>query len=462
MIQLEKMTFESFLLRINEMLVDSEESHIFSWTEKIEPFAPIALFQRAEETGKDRIFWMNSTHDFSIVGIGATEKIIAEKDRYTTLQRKWSDVIRSATVFDPYKKEGTGLIALGGMTFDPLHEESGVWESFPTSQLTVPTYSFVQHHDNYYVTVTQKVTSSIDVQQVLSEFASYKQFVHATYTDSDYHTVLSKEEEDCPGWLQSVEEAITEIKQGRAGKIVLARLLRAHLSDKADLSGMLARLKKTQPTSYLFAVEHGDDCFIGATPERLIQVKGDDVLSTCLAGTAPRGKTATEDEKIADDLFNDEKNREEHEHVVQMIRRAIEPFCMNIDIPDEPTVYRLRNLHHLYTPVRATLKEKGSLFAMIEALHPTPALGGVPRDYALEFIREHESVNRGWYGAPIGWVDHSGNSEFAVAIRSGLVRKDEALLFAGCGVMRDSDPQLELEETGIKFLPMLNVLEDKG
>lgn len=461
MIQLEKMTFESFLLRINDMLAESKKPHLFSWTEKVEPFAPIALFQRAKETGKDRVFWMNSAHDFSIVGIGAAEKIVAESDRYTTLQRKWTELVERATVADPYKKEGTGLVALGGMTFDPLHEESKVWENFPTSQLTVPEYTFVQHKDDYYVTVTQKATGSLHVQQMLTEFAAYKQFVTATYEDANYHTVLTKKEEDCSGWLHSVEEAIEEIKQGRAEKIVLARLLRAKLSVKANISGMLTRLKKTQSTSYLFAVEHGDDCFIGATPERLIQVKGDDVLSTCLAGTAPRGKTSAEDEKMAEALFADEKNREEHDHVVQMIRRAIEPFCTNVAIPDEPTVYRLRNLHHLYTPVRATLKEKNSLFAMIQALHPTPALGGVPRDDALKFIREHERVNRGWYGAPLGWLDHTGNSEFAVAIRSGLVRNDEALLFAGCGVMRDSDPQLELEETGIKFLPMLNVLEDK-
>lgn len=460
MIQLEKMTFESFLTEINNELANGKKHYLISWTEKVEPFSPVAIHQKAKESGKDRTFWMNNTHDFTIVGIGVTEKIIAEENRFNTLQQKWNDVVHKATIHDPYQKVGTGLIALGGMTFDPLHTENKLWENFPNSQLTIPEYIFTQYDDHYYVTVTQKVNGLLDVTKLITEFTTYKQFIQATYEEDSYHTIITKEEKEPEKWLQSVSDAITAIKENEAEKIVLARLLQAKLSDRANISGMLARLKETQSTSYLFAAEHDGDCFIGATPERLIQIIGDDVFSTCLAGTAPRGKTDEEDEQIAYNLFNDEKNREEHDHVVQMIRRAIEPFCTDIDIPQEPTVYRLRNLHHLYTPVRAKLAKKDALFSIIEALHPTPALGGVPRDYALAFIREHEPKNRGWYGAPFGWLDHSGNSEFAVAIRSGLMRGDEAYLFAGCGVMRDSDPQLELEETGIKFLPMLNVLED--
>src|SRR5699024_1469651 len=116
MIQLEKMTFGSFLTEINNELANGKKHYLISWTEKVEPFSPVAIHQKAKESGKDRTFWMNNTHDFTIVGIGVTEKIIAEENRFNTLQQKWNDVVHKATIHDPYQKVGTGLIALGGMT----------------------------------------------------------------------------------------------------------------------------------------------------------------------------------------------------------------------------------------------------------------------------------------------------------------------------------------------------------
>src|SRR5699024_10102249 len=124
----------------------------------------------------------------------------------------------------------------------------------------------------------------------------------------------------------------------------------------------------------------------------------------CLAGTAPRGKTRKDDEKLADELLHDEKNLEEHAYVVQMIKDSIEQYCEDIDIPEEPVIYPLRNLQHLYTPVKANLKNGHSVFDIVKKLHPTPALGGLPRDKALQFIRNEEYLDRGWYGAPIGWL----------------------------------------------------------
>jgi len=143
-----------------------------------------------------------------------------------------------------------------------------------------------------------------------------------------------------------------------------------------------------------------------------------------------------------------------------MIRNSIENYCSDVQIPKEPIIYPLKNLQHLYTPVTATLKNGQSIFDIIKQLHPTPALGGVPREKSLAFIRDHELLDRGWYGSPVGWLDSNQNAEFAVAIRSGLIQGDEASLFAGCGIMKDSDPEAEYEETNIKFLPMLSVLEE--
>lgn len=272
-------------------------------------------------------------------------------------------------------------------------------------------------------------------------------------------SVLKKSEIEPAQWKKTVTKAREEIRKGHAKKIVLAREMRLQLDRSVEPSLVLKGLYHSQPNSYIFAFEHQNDCFIGATPERLVRVEGEKVLSTCLAGTAPRGKTEEEDEKIADHLFNDHKNREEHHYVVQMIKKSIDKYCAEIDIPAQPVVYPLKNLQHLYTPVKATMKKGYSIFDFVKELHPTPALGGEPRQTSLKFIRENELLDRGWYGSPVGWIDSNGNGEFAVAIRSGLIQQDEASLFAGCGVMKDSDPEMEYEETNVKFLPMLNVLE---
>ncbi len=138
----------------------------------------------------------------------------------------------------------------------------------------------------------------------------------------------------------------------------------------------------------------------------------------------------------------------------------METCCDAVYVPDKPVIHPFKNLQHLYTPVTARLQKGYSIFDIIEKLHPTPALGGVPREKSMTYIREHEQLDRGWYGAPVGWMDSNRNGEFAVAIRSGLVQGNIVSLFAGCGVVRDSDPEAEYEETKIKFRPMLSVLED--
>src|SRR5690625_5144560 len=191
------------------------------------------------------------------------------------------------------------------------------------------------------------------------------------------------------------------------------------LNEDANIGTLLKKLMDTQTNSYIFAIEHDGDCFIGATPERLVKVNNKELLSTCLAGTAPRGKTKQEDKKIGQALMDDQKNREEHAYVVHMIKNSITPYCESIDIPEQPILYPLKNLQHLYTPVTATLKESFTVFDIIEKLHPTPSLVVFPRNESLSFIREHELLDRGWYGSPIGWLDSNGNSEFVVAIRSG-------------------------------------------
>src|SRR5699024_5180758 len=412
MIQMKEKTLASFLQDAIDRASDNGTAQLISWTKKIEALSMIGAFKRTEHGSDNRLFWTNSKQDFILFGLGTTTEVVALENRFEQLEEKWAELIESALIYNPYKKQGTGLTAIGGMRFDPLEAQGELWANFPLTILTVPEYLIVNEADDYYATFNRYVQPEDDVEAIL---AQVNEVVNLLSTDLDKPTLPKQKienqiEKDPEAWKESVQKAVDTIKVKKAQKIVLARELRLKLNNRVQVSSLVEKLLITQPQSYIFAYEQGDDCFVGASPERLVQVQGDELLSTCLAGTAARGKDEEEDKQIADaELVHNAKNREEHDHVVQMIKSSISPFCHDINIPNQPTVLTLRNLQHLYTPVRGRLNNGVSVFNLIEVLHPTPTVGGVPTEKALKCIREEEKCTRGWYGAPIGWLDYNGN-----------------------------------------------------
>ena len=175
-----------------------------------------------------------------------------------------------------------------------------------------------------------------------------------------------------------------------------------------------------------------------------------------LAGSVQRGATAAEDAELTAALLASPKDRHEHRLVVDALRRRLQPLTSQLTIANEPTVLTLSNIHHLYTPVKARLRRQNGVLPLVNALHPTPAMGGTPRELALAFIQAHEPTLRGWYAAPVGWIDCSLDGAFAVAIRSAIVQKERAWAYAGAGIVPDSVAQKEWDETGWKFQPIIS------
>jgi len=237
--------------------------------------------------------------------------------------------------------------------------------------------------------------------------------------------------------------------------------MKVKFKEEFDPSAAVRSISMDQPESYHFGLELGHQMFCGATPERLVKVQGGQALSACLAGSIKRGKTAEEDRSLGEELLNDPKNRGEHQYVVDMISSVFDQYCSTYQLPKRPKLLKVRDIQHLYTPVHGRLKMNASLIQLVKALHPTPALGGVPRNLSMDIIRNSEKMNRGYYAAPIGWIDASGNGEFAVAIRSALLDRDSAYLYAGGGIVADSEPISEYEETKVKFRPMLRTFGGK-
>ncbi|MGM8211943.1 isochorismate synthase [Virgibacillus sp. W0430] len=459
MIEVKEKSMESVFSLAIQKANKQNTVQIASFTQEIRIKDLLKLFEAAKKFNKNRMFWTSTEADYSIVGIGKTWEITAQSSRFTVTKQKWEQLLAEAIVHDPYEAEGTGIVALGGMSFDPDGQQTTLWKNFLSSQFIVPEFIVFKNKSKSYLTMTSAVQPNDQLDTFISKWNQIVELLDAPVQFPQATTIRYKKEIGSEEWIEIVKKAIDEIKKQRVKKIVLARELRVKLNKQAEVAVVLKNLINKQKNSFIFAFEQGEDCFLGATPERLVKIHGTSLFSTCLAGTAPRGRTKMEDNQISEALLHDEKNREEHDYVVQMIKKSVEDYCTDIDIPTEPIVYQLKNLHHLYTPVHAKIKKEVSLFDIIEKLHPTPALGGVPREESLAFIRENEQLDRGWYGAPVGWIDSKGNGEFAVAIRSGLIQGDEVSLFAGCGVMKDSNPEAEYEETKVKLLPMLTVLE---
>jgi menaquinone-specific isochorismate synthase len=265
-------------------------------------------------------------------------------------------------------------------------------------------------------------------------------------------------------WRESVRAAIQRIEAGELRKVVLAQALRTTLAADLSIPDMLARLGETYPDCHRFLTEPPSSesastpSFFGATPERLVRLQGRTLETGALAGTTGRGETPTEDEWLAEELQNDAKNVHEHELVVDAIRDQIAPFASSVTCGDR-SVRRLATIQHLWTPITAELADDEHVLRLVEALHPTPAVGGLPPAAALQTIRETEPFDRGWYAAPIGWFDAAGNGSFAVALRSAVSRDRTATLFAGVGIVADSDPDREWDEVQLKYRPILDELE---
>ena len=253
------------------------------------------------------------------------------------------------------------------------------------------------------------------------------------------------------------DEKITEIKEhiknGSVKKVVLARELVLSAEKDFQISDILEKLSIQNKSSMIFNI----DGFLGASPELLIKRNGNSVTSHPLAGTAPKFHDADSDEMSRQKLLDSTKDAYEHRVTIEWLLNELLPFCSYIDADPEPKIVSLEHVHHLGTEVAGQLSNPAcSILELVNALHPTPAVGGDPQTEALAIIKRVEGIDRRRYAGPVGWMAADGDGEFAVGIRSAEVKANTARLFAGVGLVEDSDPQSELEETEAKFKTMLN------
>ncbi len=259
---------------------------------------------------------------------------------------------------------------------------------------------------------------------------------------------------------RAVAEAVDRIRRGTLSKVVLARTIRVEAGRVLDPRELLKHLRAVEPDGYSFAVDTGEGrTLVGASPELLISRFGNEIRANPLAGSAPRAGDPAEDRENAERLGSSPKDRHEHALVVEDVFRVLRPLCKELTNDHEPQLLATANVWHLSTRFRGTLRDPGvTALDLVRALHPTPAVCGEPRAEAMRAIAELEPVPRGAYAGAVGWMDSNGDGVWALALRCAEILGSTARLFAGAGIVADSDPAAELDETERKFRAFLDSL----
>ncbi len=371
-----------------------------------------------------------------IVGWGvAAELRTSGPERFAEAHAWWRDRTRSAVVRDEVGVPGTGLVAFGSFAFA---DEPG------DSVLVVPEIVVGRRDGVAWMSHIGASTITAPTVPVPVEPALAPEGL--TFSDG----ALSGAE-----WERVVADAVARINGGDLEKVVLARDLLAQAQGPIDVRWPLTRLAQDYPTCWTFHVDH----LFGATPEMLVRRERGLVTSRVLAGTIRRTGDDARDLQLAATLARSSKDLEEHEYAVRSVADALAPHCTSMNVPEAPFVLHLPNVMHLATDVTGVIDDETTSLELAEALHPSAAVGGTPTPVARALISEIEGMDRGRYAGPVGWMDASGDGEWGIALRSGELRGDTVRLFAGCGIVADSDPEAELAEAQAKFVPVRNALQ---
>ena len=392
-----------------------------------------------EQTLFPRLYWSGREDGVSVAAVGVADAREGDGPEDVDALRKR---LASLPVLD-----GTGARYYGGMRFDPSGEPAEEWAAFGAYRFVLPRFELRAAGGEATLICNLVLPRDAERSEEILEGVEELVFVRDAPVDGVLPApVYRTDGPNLRGWRENVGSALSSFSEGRLGKVVLAR--RAEFGFEKDLDpALLAEsLEAATPGCFHFYAEpESGVAFLGASPERLFRREGRLVHSEAVAGTRPRGLSSEVDAGLRDELLRSEKDLSEHAYVRVGIEEALGPLCEELEVERDVSEMRLARGRHLRSKVRGTLREDVTDVALLDALHPTPAVGGHPRGAALEEIRAREPFDRGLYAGPVGWIGTDA-SEFAVGIRSGLVRGERLALFSGAGIVEGSVPDEEWAE----------------
>ncbi len=410
----------------------------------------------AAAEGGPRFYWARPDGRLALAGAGAALELMAWGEaRFTRIRRDARELFADACLAGE-----AGPRLFGGFAFRADFAPDNTWSIYAPAWFALPHFQLELRDADAWLTVNTQIPPEEDPAEALpalrlalrrkiGELQAVEPKRRANAL-SGIRYPMSRFQ-----WDAMLGQATARIRSGELSKVVLARAAELRFGGRVLPLPILRYLAAQYADCYRFLFEPRPGyAFYGASPELLASARGRRLETMALAGSMRRGSDEQEDRRLGADLLGSAKDRREHQIVVDRLRQRLDPWTASLAVPSTGLL-RLRNIQHLYTPMAGELKRATGVLPLVEALHPTPALGGEPRKRAMPLIRRLEPIPRGWYGAPVGWIDADLDGEFAVAIRSAVAQEARAWVYAGAGIVADSEPEREWEETELKLRPML-------
>jgi isochorismate synthase len=394
-----------------------------------------------------------SRDSWTLAGTGATATAEASGvDRWSELREEAHRKFGATTEWIEPNAVAPRLRFFGGGAFHSELRDAS-WADFGSASFVLPRWLYGVKNDDAFLRFSFRREELASPETLLAEIARVESIADVEMAKTSSGSSTPPTRDDDATWRPLVENALAAIRDRAFHKLVVAR--RSSVSRSISVAASLGRLRRENSESTTFAFVREASVFLGASPERLIFLEGNRFSTEALAGTIAR---SSDDDTAKKALLASDKDRHEHQVVVDGIAAALAPFSTGIDAPAQPSVRTLGRVHHLATPITGHVDQATHVLSLVAALHPTPAVSGLPQRAASKWLRDHESFERGWYAAPVGWFDDRGDGTFAVAIRSALVHEDSAWVFAGAGIVEGSEPDAEFRETQLKQKTILAAL----
>ncbi|MEX2107739.1 MAG: isochorismate synthase [Solirubrobacterales bacterium] len=421
----------------------------------------------ASRLASDRWFcWEQPDRGFALAALGTAHEATARGERrFDEIARECLGLQADAVTSEPPGlPAGGGAVWTGGFAFDPEGAGSSTWSSFAPASMALPEISICRAGGEVFLTANVVVRPGEDAAGPADAIAA-----RLAGLRSDPLPMLDPHLTDRPeirsvhppgDFERAVAGAAERIDSGEMSKVVLAREVLVTAGSAHEPAPVFGALREQFPSCFCFCCGTAEGAFLGASPELLIRRNGASVSTVALAGSTRRSSDPAVDDHLGEQLLHSDKNRREQRIVTDRIVRTLRPHAVWVESAPDPEVIKVANIQHLATPVIAQLAEPRSAIELAGLMHPTPAVGGEPWPGAREAILELEKMDRGWYAAPVGWMDATEDGEFCVALRSALLRDREAHLYAGVGLVAGSDPAAELDETEIKLEALLPLLAE--
>jgi menaquinone-specific isochorismate synthase len=414
--------------------------------------------------GQERYYWENQNDHIAFAGAGTAVELTAwGTDRYQKISAQIKDLFAEASILGS-DNPLTAPRLFGGFSFRDDFTPDNTWSIYSPAYFVLPHYQLVSIHGEMWLTINTQIPLDEDPVDLVDDLKLALEKKISQLKAGEWNVINLRQSPlasvnypmTYDMWDNMITTATQRIRDGELNKVVLSRVAELQFDGRVNILPILRHLADHYAQCYRFLFEPRPHyAFYGASPELLAGVQGQRIETMGLAGSIGRGDSAESDAALSHELLHSKKDRHEHQIVVDKIRDRLAPLTTSLNIP-EMGLLKLSNIQHIYTPISGVLEQENGVLAVVEQLHPTPALGGDPRDTAMVMISELEPIPRGWYGAPVGWVDSNLDGQFSVAIRSAVAQESRVWVYSGAGIVGDSVPQKEWDETALKFRPMLN------